>query len=404
MRAAPCNALRSARPAKPLTHSLHDMLPLEGVRVVEFCQVLAGPFAGCLLADMGADVIKVESPEGDLMRQWPPMLDGYSQYFASVNRNKRSIVLDLKTGTGRTNAGQLALSADILLENFRPGVMAKFGLDYATLAKDHPALVYCSVSAFGQTGPRATEGGFDMTVQAMSGVMSVTGERDGRPAKCGIPIADFSAGLYAAFSVAAALHKARTTGKGDHLDVSMLGSMLGIANLQTSELFGTGRDPVRLGSAHPMNAPYAAFCCRDGYFALAAGTNKLWEAACGVIGRGDLVADPRFASPTLRAQHQDALRELLEAEFVKYDAADLLSRMNACGVPCAPLYSYSQVLADPQVSHMQWVEDIKLPNGVATRTIISPQQVSGQRLMVREPPPALGAHTRQILEELKASP
>ena len=377
------------------------MLPLQGIRVVEFCQVLAGPFAGCLLADMGADVIKIESPEGDLMRQWPPLLDGYSQYFASVNRNKRSVVLDLKQESDRAAARKLVRSADILLENFRPGVMAKFGLDYATLAKDHPALVYCSVSAFGQTGPRATEGGFDMTVQAMSGVMSVTGERDGRPAKCGIPIADFSAGLYAAFSVAAALHKARATGAGDYIDVSMLGSMLGIANLQTSELFGTGRDPVRLGSSHPLNAPYAAFCCRDGYFALAAGTNKLWQAACDAIGRRDLAQDARFASPTLRAQHQDALRELLETEFVKYDAGDLLGRMNARGVPCAPLYTYSQVLADPQVRHMQWVEDITLPNGVASKTVISPQHVSGRHLGVRQAPPALGAHTRQILAELK---
>jgi crotonobetainyl-CoA:carnitine CoA-transferase CaiB-like acyl-CoA transferase len=378
------------------------MLPLQGVRVVEFCQVLAGPFAGCLLADMGADVIKVEAPEGDLMRQWPPILDGYSQYFASVNRNKRSVVLDLKQDADKAAARQLALSADILLENFRPGVMARFGLDYASLSKDRPALVYCSVSAFGQTGPRATEGGFDMTVQAMSGVMSVTGDKDGRPAKCGIPIADFSAGLYAAFSVTAALHKARATGQGDHLDVSMLGSMLGIANLQTSELFGTGRDPVRLGSAHPMNAPYAAFCCRDGYFALAAGTNKLWESACDAISRKDLLQDARFATPTLRAQHQDALRDLLEAEFIKYDAADLLARMNARGVPCAPLYTYSQVLADPQVRHMQWVEDITLPNGAPTKTVVSPQRVSGQRLGVRRPPPALGAHTEEILSELKA--
>ena len=378
------------------------MLPLQGVRVVEFCQVLAGPFAGCLLADMGADVIKVESPEGDLMRQWPPILDGYSQYFASVNRNKRSVVLDLKQETDKAAARKLALSADILLENFRPGVMAKFGLDYASLSKEHPALVYCSVSAFGQTGPRATEGGFDMTVQAMSGVMSVTGDKDGRPAKCGIPIADFSAGLYAAFSVTAALHKARATGQGDHLDVSMLGSMLGIANLQTSELFGTGRDPVRLGSAHPMNAPYAAFCCRDGYFALAAGTNKLWESACEAIGNTTLPLDPRFATPTLRAQHQELLRELLEAEFIRYDANDLLARMNARGVPCAPLYNYSQVLADPQVKHMEWVEDITLPNGTPTKTVVSPQRVSGQRLGVRRAPPALGAHTEEILSEIKA--
>jgi crotonobetainyl-CoA:carnitine CoA-transferase CaiB-like acyl-CoA transferase len=380
------------------------MLPLADVRVVEFCQVLAGPFAGCLLADMGADVIKVESPEGDLMRQWPPILDGYSQYFASVNRNKRSVVLDLKTEQGRDDARRLALSADIVLENFRPGVMARFGLDYATLAAAKPALVYCSVSAFGQSGPRATEGGFDMTVQAMSGVMSVTGDKDGRPAKCGIPIADFSAGLYAAFSVAATLNKARRTGQGDQVDVSMLGSMLGIANLQTSELFGTGRDPVRLGSAHPMNAPYAAFCCRDGYFALAAGTNKLWQAACETISRNDLAGDPRFASPSSRAQHQDALRELLEAEFIKYDAADLLERMNARGVPCAPLYTYSQVLADPQVEHMQWVEPMKLPNGVDSKTVISPQRISGRRLGLRRAPPALGADTAEVLAEIRSTP
>jgi crotonobetainyl-CoA:carnitine CoA-transferase CaiB-like acyl-CoA transferase len=379
------------------------MLPLQGIRVVEFCQVLAGPFAGCLLADMGADVIKVESPEGDLMRQWPPILDGYSQYFASVNRNKRSVALDLKSEEGRAAARQLALTADILLENFRPGTMAKFGLDYENLSAVRPPLVYCSVSAFGQSGPRAKEGGFDMTVQAMSGVMSVTGDKDGRPAKCGIPIADFSAGLYAAFSAAAALHKARSTGQGDYVDISMLGSMLGIANLQTSELFGTGRDPVRLGSAHPMNAPYAAFCCRDGYFALAAGTNKLWEAACEAIGRPDLTEDERFASPSSRATHQDALRELLEAEFVKYDASDLLERMNARGVPCAPLYNYSQVLADPQVAHMQWVENMTLPNGVSTRTVISPQQVSGQRLGLRRAPPALGEHTREVLREIGVS-
>lgn len=386
--------------SRPRTTVTTTMLPLADVRVVEFCQVLAGPFAACLLADMGADVIKVESPEGDLMRQWPPIIEGYSQYFASVNRNKRSVVLDLKSQSGREAAHRLALSADIVLENFRPGVMAKFGLDYATLSKAKPALVYCSVSAFGQTGPRASEGGFDMTIQAMSGVMSVTGERNGPPAKCGIPIADFSAGLYAAFSVAAALNKARSTGQGDQVDVSMLGAMLGIANLQTSELFGTGREPVRLGSAHPMNAPYAAFCCRDGYFALAAGTNKLWQAACEAIARPELTQDPRFASPSLRGQHQDALRELLEAEFVKYDAADLLARMNARGVPCAPLYNYSQVLADKQVQHMEWVSELHLPNGVTSKTVLSPQHVSGQKLGVRRAPPALGEHTQEVLEQL----
>ena len=379
------------------------MRPLSGIKVIEFCQVLAGPFCGCLLADMGADVIKVEPPDGDLMRAWPPMVDGYSQYFASVNRNKRSVVLDLKTAQGLAHARQLALSADVVIENFRPGVMAKFGLDHASLAKDKPSLVYCSVSAYGQTGPRAKEGGFDMTLQAMSGVMSVTGDADGRPAKCGIPIADFTTGLYAAFSVVASLNKvARQQGDGDFIDVSMLGCMLGIANLQTSELFGTGRDPVRLGSAHPMNAPYAGFRCRDGDIALAAGTNKLWEAACAGIARDDLTQDPRFATPTLRAQHQNELRDLLEQTFANYDCAQLLQLFRERGVPCAPINTYSQILADPQVEHMQWVESITLPgnNAVASKTVVSPQRVSGERLGVYRNPPALGQHTHEITKEL----
>ena len=382
------------------------MRPLSGIKVIEFCQVLAGPFCGCLLADMGADVIKVEPPEGDLMRAWPPLVDGYSQYFASVNRNKRSVVLDLKTPDGLANARKLALSGDVVIENFRPGVMAKFDLDHASLMKQKPSLVYCSVSAYGQSGPRAREGGFDMALQAMSGAMSVTGDADGRPAKCGIPIADFTTGLYAAFSVVASLNKVARGkngddhSRGDHIDVSMLGSMLGIANLQTSELFGTGRDPVRLGSAHPMNAPYAGFRCRDGDIALAAGTNKLWEAACNGIGRRDLITDPRFTTPTLRAKHQHELRDLLEQTFANFDGAQLLEIFRERGVPCAPINTYSQVLADPQVEHMQWVEPVTLPGNVASKTVISPQRVSGERLGVYRNPPALGEHTFEILTEL----
>jgi len=379
------------------------MLPLTGIRVAEFCQVLAGPFCGALLADMGADVIKIEPPDGDLMRAWPPMLDGYSQYFASVNRNKRSVALDLKTAKDLQAARTLALSADVVVENFRPGVMAKFGLDYATLSAVKPSLVYCSVSAYGQTGPRAAEGGFDMTVQAMSGVMSVTGEPGGRPAKCGIPIADFTAGLYAAYSIAAVLSRVRGGGKGEHIDMSMLGGMLGIAHLQTSELFATGRDPVALGSAHPMNAPYAAFRCRDGYFALAAGTNKLWQATCEAIDRVDLTRDARFASPELRAKNQNALRDLLEDAFSASDAAELLERLRTRGVPCAPINMYSQVLADPQVQHMGWVEEMTLPNGVKSKVVMSPQRMGTERPRVYRDPPALGEHTAEVLAELVAS-
>ena len=212
------------------------MLPLDGVRVIEFCNVAAGPFCGMLLADLGADVIKVEHPDGgDTMRAWPPITEGYSENFASLNRNKRSVTLDLKQPEARQQARGLVLDADVLIENNRPGVMSRLGLGYEALQRDKPSLVYCSISAFGQEGPRSGEGGFDLTIQAMSGIMSVTGEPDGAPVKCGVPVSDFCAGLYAAYAIAAVLLRVRTGGAGEHLDISMLGASLGIAALQTSE-------------------------------------------------------------------------------------------------------------------------------------------------------------------------
>jgi crotonobetainyl-CoA:carnitine CoA-transferase CaiB-like acyl-CoA transferase len=376
------------------------MLPLAGIRVIEFCQIAAGPFCGMLLADMGADVIKIESPDGDGLRQWPPLTDGYSENFASLNRNKRSVVLDLKDAGGREAARSLALSGDVVLENFRPGTLARLGLGYDALAREKPALVYCSISAYGQTGPRATEGGFDLTVQAMAGVMSVTGERDGAPVKCGVPISDFSAGLYAAFAIVAALRRAAREGAGDHIDVSMLGATLGVAALQTSEHFGTGRDPVKLGSAHPRNAPYQAFRAQDGHFAMAAGNDRLWRAVCDGMRRPDLAADARFATTALRAQHQAPLRGLLEEDFVKAPVAHWLALFGRLGVPCAPINTYAQVLSDPQVEHMGWVQPITLPGGAHTRTFGSPVGSASQRFRIYRDPPALGEHTDEVLAEV----
>jgi crotonobetainyl-CoA:carnitine CoA-transferase CaiB-like acyl-CoA transferase len=376
------------------------MQPLQGVRVVEFCQVAAGPFCGMLLADLGADVIKVESPEGDGMREWPPLNGGYSENFASLNRNKRSVVLNLKDPADRDAARRLSLTADVVMENFRPGVLGRFGLDHASLTAEKPALVYASISAFGQTGPRAQEGGFDLTIQAMSGVMSVTGEPDGAPVKCGVPLSDFCAGLYAAYAIAAALYRARETGRGEHIDVSMLGATLGVAALQTSEYFGNGRDPRKLGSAHPRNAPYQAFRASDGWFAMAAGNDRLWRAACEGVGRVDLTEDPRFASTALRAQNQEALREILEREFARAPAAEWLETFAARGVPCAPINTYSQVLADSQVAHMGWIRDLELPGGTSTRTFVFPLKLSGLTPGVYRRPPALGEHTREVLDEI----
>ncbi|MCL4799378.1 MAG: CoA transferase [Burkholderiales bacterium] len=378
------------------------MLPLAGIRVIEFCQIAAGPFCGMLLADLGADVIKVESPDGDGLRSWPPLTGGYSENFASLNRNKRSVVLDLKDAGQRAAARALALSGDVVIENFRPGTLERLGLGYDALAREKPALVYCSVSAYGQTGPRAGEGGFDLTVQAIGGVMSVTGEPGGAPVKCGVPIADFSAGLYAAFAIVAALRAAEREGRGDHIDVSMLGATLGVAALQTSEHFGTGRDPAKLGSAHPRNAPYQAFRAQDGYFAMAAGNDRLWRAVCEGMRRPDLAADARFASTALRAQHQAALRALLEADFARATVAHWLALFGGLGVPCAPINTYGQVLADPQVEHMGWVQPITLPGGARTRTFGSPLASRRGRFAIYRNPPALGEHTDEVLAGLGA--
>ncbi|MGE6916836.1 CaiB/BaiF CoA transferase family protein [Achromobacter kerstersii] len=377
---------------------------LTGITVLEICNVAAGPFCGMLLADMGADVIKVENPEGgDTLRSWPPISDGYSENFASLNRNKKSVTLNLKDPADLALARELAQTVDVLIENNRPGVMDRLGLGYAQLREANPKLVYCSISAYGQSGPRSQEGGFDLTIQAMSGIMSVTGEAGGEPVKCGVPVADFSAGLYGAFAIASALRAAQASGQGTHIDVPMLGATLGIAALQTSEFFGSGKDPVKLGSAHPRNAPYQAFRCQGGYFGMAAGNQALWKAVCATVGREDLLADPRFTDTSARARNQTALRDILEAIFASEDAQTWLSRFRAAGVPCAPINTYSEVLADPQVEHMGWVQPVELPNGVQTRTFGLPVRFDGQTTALRLRPPALGEHNDEVLGALRAA-
>lgn len=382
---------------------MNNQLALEGVRVIEICNVAAGPFCGMLLADMGADVVKIEHPEGgDSLRSWPPITDGFSENFASLNRNKRSITLNLKDGEDVRLAKTLIGDSDVLIENNRPGVMDRLDLGYAALAGINPRLLYCSISAYGQSGPRSQEGGFDLTLQAMSGIMSVTGEPGGAPVKCGVPLADFSAGLYAAFSIAAELRRVAQSGRGSHIDISMLGATLGIAALQTSEYFGSGRDPVKMGSSHPRNAPYQVFRCRDGYFGMAAGNNALWAAVCRVLGHPEWTDDDRFTTPSHRARHQDQLRLMLETIFADEPAPFWLGQFRAAGVPCAPINNYSDVLADPQVEHMQWVQPLTLPNGVETRTFGSPINLSGYGLPIRRAPPGLGEHSEEIIAGINA--
>ena len=378
-------------------------LSLSGVRVIEICQIAAGPFCAMLLGDLGADVIKIEPPGGDAMRQWPPIVNGFSGNFASVNKNKRSIALDLKSSDDLNTARQLVKSADVLLENNRPGVMRRLGLDYDTVSEINPSLVYCSISAFGQTGPRAQQGAFDVTMQAMSGIMSVTGEEGEPPIKCGVPLSDFATGLYAAFHISSALLERKTTGKGIHIDASMLGCSLGIAALQVSEYFGTGKNPIRLGSRHPRNAPYQAFKASDGHFVLAAGNQNLFEIVCDVINRPDLVDDPRFTSTELRTKHQSELTEILEFEFAGDTANFWYRRFLEAGVPTAPINRYGEVLEDPQVHSHGWVQPLELPGNTITKTFSHPVRLSDRDLPVRLSPPALNEHKQEILQEISDS-
>jgi crotonobetainyl-CoA:carnitine CoA-transferase CaiB-like acyl-CoA transferase len=370
--------------------------PLAGVRVVEFCSTAAGPFCVMLLADMGAEVVKVEPPDGDGLRQWPPITDGFSENFASINRNKKSVVLDLKDPESAAIARRLVLDSDVVVENNRPGVMDRLGLGYAALSREKPALVYCSISAYGQSGPRSREGGFDLTIQAAAGVMSVTGEEGGAPVKCGVPVSDFASGLYGAYAIAAALRQVAGGGRGMHIDVPMFGCTLAIAALQTSEYFGTGRNPRKLGSAHPRNAPYQAFRASDGYFAIAAGNQGLWLKVVEAVAMPELATDARFGSTRERAANQVALRELLESRFTRQPVAHWLEVFERAGVPHAPINDYASALADPQVAHMGWVREMALPGGAVTKTFASPLRLNGEGSAVERRAPALGEHTDEI--------
>ncbi len=379
--------------------------PLAGLKVLEFGQIAAGPFAGSLLADLGADVVKVERPDGgDDMRRWPPIVtgasgEGYSENFASVNRNKRSIAVDLKDSAQLARLKQLCRQVDVVVENFRAGVLERLGLGHRELAQSNPRLVYCSINGYGQSGPYGGKGAFDATVQAISGIMSVTGETEGPPAKCGVPVGDFGAGLYGAFCILAAVLRARETGRGAFIDCSMMAGLLGMAALQTSEYFGTGETPQRLGSAHPRAAPYQGFQAKDAPFVIAAGNERLWHEVCDAAGLPELKSDPRFHPQSQRARNQKQLAAILQPVFATRSKAEWLAEFDRRGVPCAPINTYPEILADPQVTHLRLVQDMTLPNGKRTRTVAFPMKMTGYEFTVYRHPPLLGEHTEEVFAE-----
>ena len=385
--------------------SSQNVKPLSGVRVLEFGQIAAGPFVGSLLADLGADVVKVERPVvGDGLRAWPPLTAGtagdvFSENFASINRNKRSITADFKNKNDVKHLKNLVTVCDVVIENYRPGVLPRLGLGYEDFKKIKPELIYCSVSGFGQIGENATKGAFDVTVQAFSGLMSVTGETDGNPIKCGVPVGDFCAGLYAAYAILARLMQARETGQGAYIDCSMLGSLIGISALQTSEFFGTQNTPQALGSAHPRNAPYQAFRSKDEYFVIAAGNDRLWEEVAEAVGLSYLTADPRFKTQILRAQNQKDLVSLLQPEFEKETAKFWLDEMDIRGVPCSPINTFPEALNSDQIKSMDLVHPMTLPNNAKTKTTAFPIKMTDFDFEIYRSPPSLGAHNEEVADE-----
>jgi formyl-CoA transferase len=380
-------------------------LSLDGIRVVDLTQVMAGPFCTMQLGDLGADVIKVEPPgTGDLSRSMGGahlrMRGPDNAPFFALNRNKRSVVLDLKRESDRAALLALARSADVFVENFRPGVTRRLGVDYATVSQQNPRIVYASLSGFGQDGPYADRPGFDLIAQGMSGIMSVTGEPGGRPVKCGVPIADLAAGLYAVTGILAALIARATTGRGQHVETSLFEAALGLSVWEATEYWATGRAPGPMGSAHRLNAPYQVFRTRDGHLTLAALTQQQWRQLCSVVGRESLAADARFATNDARMSNRAELAGALEDALAAETTETWVGRFLAAGVPAGPIQTYAEVFDDPHTIARRMVEEIEHPVEGRVRTLGFPLKMSETPPRVRRAPPRLGEHTQEVLREL----
>ena len=375
--------------------------PLSGLRVLDLSRVLAGPLCTMVLADLGADVIKVERPQtGDDTRHWgPPFAGSDAAYFLSVNRNKRSIVVDLSDPEGVRTIRGLAGRSDVVIENFRPGLLTRFGLDLVDLRAANPRLVTCSLTAFGAgVDETSSRPGYDIIVQALCGLMSVTGERDGEPTKAGVALLDVITGLYAAIGILAAVRERDVVGRGRHVDVALFdASVAAMVNQAANHLIG-GVVPGPMGNEHPNIVPYQAFHAIDRPFVLAAGNDRLFARTCEVLGRPDLATDPRFATNEARVEHREELIPMLAEAFAAGDAAGWLSRLEAAGVPCSPIQRLDEVFATPEGAAL--VDTIDDPVRGALRLVGSPIRVDGMRAWARRAPPGLDEHGDEIREEL----
>jgi crotonobetainyl-CoA:carnitine CoA-transferase CaiB-like acyl-CoA transferase len=379
------------------------MKPLSGIKVIELARILAGPWAGQVLADLGADVIKVERPgTGDDTRQWGPPFVEYADggkdaaYFHACNRGKRSVAVDFEKPGGRDLLLKLLAGADVLIENFKVGGLAKHGLDYESVKRLNPRLIYCSITGFGQTGPYASRPGYDFMIQGMGGIMDLTGEADGSPMKIGVAYADIMTGLYAAIAIQSALIQRASTGGGAHIDMALLDTQAGVLANQAMNYLVSGQTPKRMGNQHPNIVPYRVFPVSDGHIIIASGNDRQWRSVCAVLKAPDLAADSRFATNAARIANRDELNALLDELTVKRTRADLLAAFEGASVPAGPINSVADVFADPQIIHRGMAQSLPLGGG-AVPAVRSPVMMNGEGMMADTASPRLGEHTREAL-------
>jgi formyl-CoA transferase len=373
-------------------------LPLAGIRILDFTHALAGPYCTMLLGDLGADVVKIEPPSGDHSRQWgPPFIEGESSYFLSVNRNKRSVVLDLKMPAALAVAKGLAMAADVVAENFKPGTMARLGLDAAQLQVVKPALVYASISGFGQNQP--TLAGYDQIAQGTSGMMSVNAAPDGPPTKVGVPIGDITAGMFASQAILAALVERGSTGKGRHIDVALNDSLLALFTYQAGRYFATGEVPSQEGNYHPTIAPYGTFAVGDGFINVAVATDAQFARFCEAIFAPELADDPRFTTNALRQAARSALVGAIEAHLIGDTREHWLTRFEQFSIPAGPILDIEEAFESPLATARQMRVEIEHPKAGRINQVGAPWKIDGESSPIRMPPPTLGQHTEEVLRE-----
>ena len=379
------------------------MKALEGIRVLDLTRALAGPFCTLMLGDYGADVIKIEMPgTGDDTRHWgPPFIGEESAYFLSINRNKRSMTLNFKEEKAREIFLKLVEGSDVVVENFTPGVMGRFGLEYDTVKRANPGIIYCSISGFGQNGPYQSRPAYDQIMQGISGLMSITGDPEGEPEKIGVAVTDIGAGMWAAFAVMSALYRREQDGEGQYIDISMLDAQVAWLTYQAGYYFAYGRPPQRLGKAHPTLVPYQAFMAKDGkYFNVAVGSERLWERFCQAVKREDLKDHPDYATNGVRVENRAALAPLLQEFFLTRDADDWVADLQANSVPAGPINDLADVFSDPQVLHRDMFLEIPHPTLGSIKQTGLPLKFSRTPGGLDQHPPLLGEHNQAILKDL----